>query len=184
MSAKWVMKLSIYTAIIRKISPKEKFMNQYRIFAAITVLVFASLSCQATVDGGSDGVEELPPAQDSTVQPDGADPTEEPAANSTTGGSNTSTSSGFPTTEDAFNVVELGDDSLIFYTKLSAEDAMEFYRDVYSSMGYTEREILTVVTEVTFSMVFDGDPSGKAVVIQSVDLGDGSRTIAIRLEGV
>lgn len=51
-------------------------------------------------------------------------------------------------------------------------------------MGYTEREILTAVTEVTFSMVFDGDPSGKAVVIQSVDLGDSSRTIAIRLEDV
>jgi hypothetical protein len=33
-------------------------------------------------------------------------------------------------------------------------------------------------------MVFDGDPSGKAVVIQSVDLGDGSRTVSIRFEDV
>ena len=87
-------------------------------------------------------------------------------------------------TEDAYNVVEMGDGSLIFYTNLSAEDAIEFYRDVYSSKGYTEREILTVVTDATFSIVFDGDPSGKALVIQSVDLGDGSRTIAIRLEDV
>jgi len=31
-------------------------------------------------------------------------------------------------------------------------------------------------------MVFDGDPGGKSVVIQSVDLGDGSRTVSIRLE--
>ena len=87
-------------------------------------------------------------------------------------------------TADAYNVVEVGDDSIVYYTKLSAEDAMEFYRDTYTAEGYTEREILTVVAEGTFSIVFDGDPSGKAVVIQSVDLGDGSRTIAIRLEDV
>jgi hypothetical protein len=61
---------------------------------------------------------------------------------------------------------------------------MTFYRDEYTAKGYTEREILTVVSDGVFSMVFDGDPSGKAVVIQSVDMGDGSRTIAIRLEDV
>lgn len=33
-------------------------------------------------------------------------------------------------------------------------------------------------------MVFDGDPSGKAVIVQSVELGDGSRTIAVRLEDI
>ncbi|HZM20237.1 MAG TPA: hypothetical protein VFC02_00770, partial [Anaerolineales bacterium] len=61
-----------------------------------------------------------------------------------------------------------------------------FYRTEYTSRGYTEREILTVVEADAgvFSMVFDGDPSGKGVVIQSVDLGDGSRTVAIRLEDV
>jgi hypothetical protein len=80
--------------------------------------------------------------------------------------------------------VEVGDGSLVYYTKLSAEEAMKFYRDEYKARGYTEREILTVVSDSTFSMVFDGDPSGKAVVVQSVDLGDGSRTIAIRLEAV
>jgi hypothetical protein len=51
-------------------------------------------------------------------------------------------------------------------------------------MGYTERDLLTVAENGMFSIVFDGDPSGKAVIIQSVDLGDGSRTIAIRLEDI
>jgi hypothetical protein len=86
-------------------------------------------------------------------------------------------------TADAYNVTEAGG-SLIFYTKLSLEDTMQFYRDQYTSKGYTEREILTVVSDGTFIMVFDGDPSGKAVVIQSVDLGDGSRTVSVRLEDV
>lgn len=61
---------------------------------------------------------------------------------------------------------------------------MGFYRTTYVSQGYTERALLTVVSDGTFSMVFDGDPSGKAVVIQSVDLGDGSRTVSIRFDDV
>jgi hypothetical protein len=87
-------------------------------------------------------------------------------------------------TADAFNVNDIGDGSILYYTKMSLEDVMKFYRDEYASRGYTERELLTVVNGGVFSMVFDGDPSGNAVVIQSVDLGDGSRTVAIRLEDV
>ncbi len=98
------------------------------------------------------------------------------------GGGNTS-DSGFPMTDDAYNVTEAGD-TLLFYTKLSLEDVMKFYREEYTSKGYKERELLTVVSATTFSMVFDGDPSGKAIVIQSVDLGNGSHTVAIRLEDV
>ena len=41
--------------------------------------------------------------------------------------------------------------------------------------------MLTLASEGVFSMVFEGYPSGQAVVIQSVDPGDGSRTVAIRL---
>jgi hypothetical protein len=85
-------------------------------------------------------------------------------------------------TKDAYNVTNFGEDSIVYYTKMSMDDVMKFYRDEYTSMGYKEREILTVVSDTTFSMVFDGDPGGKAVVIQSVDLGDGSRTVSIRLE--
>ena len=67
---------------------------------------------------------------------------------------------------------------------VSLDDLMKFYREEYSGRDYTEREGLTVTSDTTFSMVFDGDPSGKALVIQSVDLGNGSRTVAIRLEDV
>ena len=95
-----------------------------------------------------------------------------------------SSDSGFPMTADAYNVTKIGDGSILYYTKLSLEDVMKFYRDEYSAKGYKERELLTVVSDTIVSMVFVGDPSGKAVVIQSVDLGDGSRTVAIRLEDV
>jgi len=159
-------------------------MKPYRMYAAISMLVLASLACQAVMGGGGEEVEDAPPIQDSAVPPEVADPTEAPNTDSSTGGSNPSINSEFPMTEDAFNIIEAGDGTVIYYTKLSGEQAMQFYRDEYTVRGYTEREILTVVAEGTFSMVFDGDPSGKAVVVQSVDLGDGSRTIAIRLENV
>ena len=153
-------------------------MKHYRIFLALTVLALASLACQA-IAGGRDKNPTAPPVDNSTDNPDAptlAAPTD---SNSTDNTVNTE----FPMTEDAYNATEVGG-SLIFYTKLSLDDTMKFYRDEYTSKGYTERELLTVVSDGTFSMVFDGDPSGKAVVIQSVDLGDGSRTVSIRLEDV
>ena len=149
-------------------------MKHTRIYLAIGALVLASLACQALTGGGSRDADDVPSSNDSGTQP-----TQE-----TNNNNNSSVVTDFPMTSDAFNVVEVGDDSIVYYTKLSAEDAMKFYRDAYAAKGYTERETSTVVAEGTFSMVFDGDPSGKSVVIQSVDLGDGSRTIAIRLEDV
>lgn len=153
-------------------------MKHYRICLAFIVLVLASLACQA-VRGGSENTP--------TVQPPASDTgpaTQEPAP--ATSGVNSpadTVDTDFPMTADAYNIIE-ANGSLIFYTKLSLEDVMDFYRAEYSSKGYTEREILTVVSDGVFSMVFDGDPGGKAVVIQSVDMGDGSRTITIRLEDV
>lgn len=149
-------------------------MKQIRIFLALGALVLASLACQSVTGNRGD---DAPPSNDSAPEATGA-PTD------SSGGSGSSVQTDFPMTSDAYNVTDLGDGSLLFYTKLSAEEAMDFYRDQYSAKGYTERELLTVLSDGTFSMVFDGDPSGKAVVVQSVDLGDGSRTIAIRLEDV
>ena len=155
-------------------------MRNMKIYLAIAVLVLASLACNA-LTGDRDPSS---PSSDGGTQPteesNGTDSSNESNSNE----SDSSVESDFPLTADAYNVTEIGDGSILFYTKLSAEEAMDFYRDEYTAMGYTERTLLTVLTNGTFSMVFDGDPSGKAVVIQSVDLGDGSRTIAIRLEDV
>jgi len=151
-------------------------MKYHRIFLTIAVLVLASLACQAVTGGGNN---------DRNSDNGGTQPTE-PATAPTNRSSDSSAtiSTDFPMTEDAFNAMEIGEDSILYYTKLSAEDAMQFYRDEYSARGYTERKTSTVISEGIFSVVFDGDPSGKAVVIQSVAMGDGSRTITIRLEDV
>jgi len=151
-------------------------MKQMRIYLAIGVLVLATLACQTLA--GSRG-NDTPSTNDTSPGSTEAASDDDPS-----GGTDSDVPTDFPMTTDAYNVTDIGDGSLLFYTKLSAEEAMDFYRDQYTAKGYTERELLTVLTDGTFSMVFDGDPSGKAVVIQSVDLGDGSRTIAIRLEDV
>ena len=140
-------------------------MKYQRVYLAMSLLLLASLACQTLSGGGGD----QPPVETTDPGP---------------GGSGATSDSGFPMTADAFNITELGDGSLLYYTKLSLEDVMAFYRAEYTSQGFTEREILTVTSNGTFSMVFDGDASGKAIVIQSVDLGDGSRTVSIRLEEV
>jgi len=152
-------------------------MKHYRIFLTLTVLVVASLACNAL--GGSKS-----PTTTQDSSPGGqVDQATAPASSNDSGGNN-NVKSDFPMTADAYNAIDVGDGSLLYYTKMSQADVMKFYRDAYAAKGYKERELLTVTSDTTFSMVFDGDPSGKAVVIQSVNLGDGSSTVAVRLEDV
>jgi len=154
-------------------------MKVHRLFIVLAALALVSLACRALSGGGKN----LPPLPSNNDAPSSSDvpvtPTEDAAVPA-----DIPNDSEFPMTSDAYNVTNIGDGSLLYYTKMSLDDVMKFYRDEYTSKGYTERELLTVVSNGTFSMVFDGDPSGKAIVIQSVDLGDGSRTVAIRFEDV
>ena len=154
-------------------------MKHKRIFLALTILILASLACQTLLGGGADE----PPIPSDTGDSNPPSVSTQDSGSSDNGGSETS-ASGFPLTADAYNVIDVGDGSVVFYTKMSLDDVMKYYRDEYTSQGYVERGLLTVVSEGVFSMVFDGDPSGKAVVIQSVDLGDGSRTVTISLQDV
>jgi len=156
-------------------------MKHYRIFLAITMLMLASLACNALSGGGEDN-STRPPESSSDDQV--AQPTAAEIPSNDNGSKDNNVSTDFPVTDDAFNLIDVGDGSILYYTKMSQDDVLKFYRDEYASRGYTERELLTTVSDGVFSIVFDGDPSGKAVVIQSVDLGDGSCTVAIRLEDV
>ncbi|MBE0669545.1 MAG: hypothetical protein IH588_03055 [Anaerolineales bacterium] len=157
-------------------------MKKYSALLAVTVLIFASLACQTVLGGGNgiDQTESLPPFEYSGDTPDAtAEATEE----SFDPGFSFGGDSEFPMPEDASNVVSVAG-TVNFQTKLSLEEVMAFYRDTYGKQGFTERELLTTVTDGVFSFVFDGDPGGKAIVIQGVDLGDGTVNVNIRLEDV
>ncbi len=52
------------------------------------------------------------------------------------------------------------------------QDVIDFYKQAFKAQGLVEREILFSKQTTTFSMVFDGDPSGKAIVVQGVVIQD------------
>ncbi len=154
-------------------------MKKYGVFLAILALVFASLACQSVMGGGNDvdQIESLPTEVNTddlpTAPPGSSDDTSSPS-----GGD-----SEFPMPDDAKNIVSVAG-TVNYQTNLSLEEAMAFYRDYYGKQGFTERELLTTVTDGVFSFVFDGDASGKAIVIQGVDLGDGSVNVNISLQDI
>lgn len=169
---------------------------------AVILLVTASLACKTITGLGSKAplpasgagdaiatqasealatVEAASPPElnpdTSTSEPSSADPTAEslPAV-----GSDVKTE--FPLPAEVSNLMDLGNGSINFQAKIGIKDAIAFYREGFQKEGYKERTINTAITDTTFSMVFDGHASGKAIVIQGVDLGNGSVNIMIRLE--
>ncbi len=90
----------------------------------------------------------------------------------------------FPVADDATNLMgEGGEGELSYQTSLSIEEAAEFYRAELTAQGLTERELVTLIDESVFSLVFDGSENGMAIVIQGVDLGD-TVNITIRFEEI
>jgi hypothetical protein len=159
-----------------------------RFLLVFSALVLASLACQALNGSGESTpeptalmTEEFLSETPEPTDAQGVEPTEtEESAPSAGLGFETE----FPVPEDASNGYDLGGGMISFQTDLSIEESLEFYRDSLAAQGYTEREINTVTTDTTFSIVFDGHGSGQAVVIQAVDLGNGSVNVTIRFEDI
>ncbi len=129
-------------------------MNNYRWLLGLSVLVIISLAC-GMLGGGS-------------------------GSGSGASGYNTK----FPLPSSVSNFTDTGNNSINFQTNLSLKDTIAFYRDAFKKEGITERTINTAITDTTFSLVFDGDPSGEAIVVQGVDLGNGKTNVNIRYEKV
>ena len=136
-------------------------------------LVIASLAC-GFFGGGKDGSDDVLSPGDSA--PGGVSPStgseEEPE----------SYDYDFPTPPDTQNLMEMGTGGINFQTTMSLVEVVAFYRDAFENAGYDERDILTVINDTTFSIVWDGHPSGQAIVVQGVDLGDGTVNVNIRFE--
>jgi hypothetical protein len=130
----------------------------------LIVLLLASLACSLFGGGGESaaGTESNPPAGEA---PAGGD----------------SVSSEFPLPSDYSDLKDVGGVTM-FQTSMRLDEVVAFYRDAFAEAGYEEREITTVISNTTFSIVWDGHESGKAVVVQGVDLGNGVVNVSIRLE--
>jgi hypothetical protein len=156
-------------------------MKNSRLFLAVAVFVLASLACQTVTGGGSPQAPSFPSGGiDGTVEP--GDTGGAPTPSDSSGGGSSKGSTDFPMPSDASDIFDFGSDTVNFQTKMTLDESMAFYRKEYGKQGFTERAIQTVTSKSTFSMVFDGHASGKALVVQGVDLGDGTTNISIRLE--
>lgn len=154
-------------------------MKKFSVLFAVLTLVLASLACQTLSGGGRSDSPELPPPSNDG----GAEPTPADGGNGSGGGGTSNVETEFPLPDGAMNVQDLGG-TTNFQVKMTLDEAMKFYQDVLTKEGYTERSLLTVTSDTTFSMVFDGHESGKAIVVQGVDMGDGTVNVNIRLEDV
>jgi len=102
---------------------------------------------------------------------------EKPTEESAPPGDQNKLDTAFPLPDDVQNFMQLGDDIINFQTSLSLSEVVDFYRAAFSSQGLTERTLLTVISDMAVSLVFDGDPNGMAIVLQCVDLGDGTTNV-------
>lgn len=169
-------------------------MKKYRWILSLAVLGLAALACNAVMGGGSSANPTVPaperPAQQeiptlaATEEPEATEESSSDDGYDSPGSGSSSVESEFPLPEDASNLMNLGEAGINFQTGMKVEAAIAFYRDAFGEQGLKERSILTVISDTVFSMVFDGHSSGKAVVIQGVDLGGGSLNINIRLENL
>jgi len=139
-------------------------MKNKRLLLVFAVLLIASLACSLTGGGGdSAGVGDSP--------------------SSSSGGSG-KYDTDFPLPPKVENFMDLGDDAINYQTPMKLTDVVDFYRDEFEKAGYDERDITTVINDTTFSIVWDGHTSGKAIVVQGVDLGDGKMNVNVRFEDV
>jgi hypothetical protein len=75
---------------------------------------------------------------------------------------------------------------VMYTTSMASEEIADFYREVFTAQGATERTLLTVLSDGVLNLVFDEWPAaeGNAVVIQTVPLGPDETNVTIRFEDV
>ncbi len=137
-------------------------MKCKNLLLSLAVLIIASLACSLFGGSGSSGVGDSPSSSGNSGKYD----TE------------------FPLPANVDNFMKFEDDSINYQTTMKLTEVMDFYRNAFESAGYDERDITTVINDTTFSIVWDGHPSGKAIVVQGVDLDNGSVNVNVRLEDV
>jgi hypothetical protein len=167
-------------------------MTKNRWVIAVSVLMLVSMACNFLMNGtqNSPASEQSIPTQTTAVQatleePTQAEseplPTEQPTQPES---ALPKVETEFPLPEGTSGLMDLGNGAINFQAKITIKEAITFYRESFAKLGYKEREINTAITDLTFNLVFDGHSSGKAIVVQGVDLGAGGVNINIRLEDI
>ncbi len=153
--------------------------KKYRILFVIPFIVIFSGACSLL--GGETNSQ-----SQSNQTASQAVPTAAIAAQQGGGGGEQSLDTDFPLPKDVAGFMHLGtgEGAINFQTKMTIAETVEFYRTAFKEKGLSEETILTTIQDNTFSIVFKGSANGKAIVVQGVDLGNGTTNINIRYEDV
>jgi hypothetical protein len=164
-------------------------MAKIRLMAPLVLLLAISLACRMFAAGEpepSPGLETLleTPASDPVAPGDGETQPTLPVDEPEDGAQTFDTEFPLPGDVQNFTLMPQSEGGINFQTDMSLDEVVAFYRGEFVSQGLVERELLTVVEDSAFSMVFDGAPNGKAIVIQGVTLGPDQTNVNIRYEDV
>jgi hypothetical protein len=89
----------------------------------------------------------------------------------------------FLMTDDAKSITKISETQEMYQTQSSLDEVLSFYRQELTATGLTERELLTVQSDTTLNLVFDGSENGQALVIQAVVIQDYTN-VTIRFEEI
>ena len=152
-------------------------MKRNNLLTLLAMLLITSLACSLFSGGQSGPEESLPPGGDSL-------PEDAPPPSGSEEGGSTEYDTEFPLPSDVQNLMDLGPGGINYQTSMSLTDVVDFYRGAFADAGYDERDVTTVINDTTFSIVWDGHPNGQAIVVQGVDLEDGTVNVNVRFEDV
>jgi hypothetical protein len=89
--------------------------------------------------------------------------------------------SNFPLPKGA-KIITSTPEMVIASTNLKMADAIEFYRKDAKAKGFTEKDILTTITDNVFSMAFTRPNEEKELVIQGTVIAADNLTLSLRYE--
>lgn len=139
---------------------------QKRLTFIMLVLALAALACEASLPEGTQATAEA--AVNQAVQ---------------VGLAEIERQTGLPMPDvGAISNISFENGQLNFQVEAKFETVLDYYRKAALAAAFTERELNTSITDTTASLIFDGHESGKALVLQIVDLGNGSVSVNLRLE--
>jgi len=169
--------LVIIKALICYVVRKGIHMNtkSLSIFFAVVMILISSMAC--SLIGGSNenevpagevdqGEVESQPAE-AITQPDNAAPSDMTSA--------------FPL-PDTTKIIQSDDELVVATVNMPLQNIVEFYRKELKKQGLVEDQLLTSITETTFSLVFEGTSNGKSLVVQGTDIGNSSVAFSVRYE--
>jgi hypothetical protein len=195
----------IYNKYLIKVMEVMMYKKTYLLPIAVIVIILllTSLACSLPFPGGDDGDEGSVGSSvefegDNDSDSDDADDMEDNDADGDhesedsdyedddsdtgSGDSGGESDAPFPMADDA-DILLQDDRSATYGTKLSISETIDFYRAEFDKLGFTERDLLTAITDDSFSMVFDGHSSGQAILVQGTDFGE-STNISIQFQDI